>query len=182
MPRRASGTRKPSLIKGVRGLLVLMLTGFAGMTMLSIPSIGRRSDQGTTPSGAVPAEVPKTDKRPRALAPGLCKSNRSDDHFLFKIWRVLENEPQLRLRVAGPYTDETNGPPEALVTNQQMFLNAAGQWTTSIKSKAEDGLKISATLDFTHDIVPLLPETDRSWKFATCALVGNSGGILTKDY
>ena len=38
--------------------------------------------------------------------------------------------------------------------------------------REDEGLKaITATLDFPAHIVPLLPDSDRSWHFASCALV-----------
>eukprot|EP00854_Cymbomonas_tetramitiformis_P000888 gene888-1386_t len=53
---------------------------------------------------------PKKETKPKPPANPLCKSNRSDNPFLYKVWRVLETSPQLQLRVAGGLSKPSQKP------------------------------------------------------------------------
>eukprot|EP00241_Pyramimonas_parkeae_P005034 CAMPEP_0114261176 /NCGR_PEP_ID=MMETSP0058-20121206/20964_1 /TAXON_ID=36894 /ORGANISM="Pyramimonas parkeae, CCMP726" /LENGTH=343 /DNA_ID=CAMNT_0001376627 /DNA_START=187 /DNA_END=1215 /DNA_ORIENTATION=- len=153
------------------------------MAMFAVPwSEKAASGSRLLPRGARDKASSKGSRQNSAISNVLCKSNRSQDKFLYKVWRVLENSPQLRLRIAGPFMDKSLSAPEDLVTNQQLFLDRSGRWNLDLKSNAEEGIKVPATLDFPASIVPLLPEQDRAWKYGTCALVGNSGSLLASQY
>eukprot|EP00238_Polyblepharides_amylifera_P007758 CAMPEP_0196598802 /NCGR_PEP_ID=MMETSP1081-20130531/94516_1 /TAXON_ID=36882 /ORGANISM="Pyramimonas amylifera, Strain CCMP720" /LENGTH=377 /DNA_ID=CAMNT_0041924525 /DNA_START=181 /DNA_END=1314 /DNA_ORIENTATION=- len=176
------------------------------MALFSVPKIGKLSHKGringswSRPNLKVPSlptsssassasshSDPLQSVRVTSLSdsPLLCKSNRSQDKFLFKVWRVLENAPPLRLRVAGELSQDTDKGgllPEALILNRELFVDRAGHWVRNLKSGAEEELDLPVTLDFPTKMVPLLPPSDRSWRFPTCALVGNSGSLLDKDY
>lgn len=40
------------------------------------------------------------------------------------------------------------------VTNQQLFLDRSGRWNLDLKSNAEEGIKVPATLDFPGTLKP----------------------------
>jgi len=143
----------------------------------SSPHSRLRNTEGDTGRGRTGGEHHSTAKNIT------CRSgDPNSPRHLPRVWAALE-AGRVRFRIGGSLTPSNERVP--LMLNSKLFLRFN---RTTNKQQLRDNLIVHVPngpffrLHFDPRLIALLPSTEPSWLFSSCAVVGNSGLLLNSQY